>query len=222
MTRLFDILFSFIAMVILLPFMIPIMIGLALTGEHYIFYLQPRIGKDGEPFSVIKFATMLKDSPNLPGGFITQENDPRILPMGNFLRKTKINELPQLLNIFLGQMSFVGPRPIVQAHLDLYPEETRKAILKLTPGLTGIGSLVFRDEEGILDRAGGDRKKFHDKVIAPYKGELELWYTKHRSLSTYFKLFFLTAWAVVRPGSDAYKKSFKSLPQPSKELAAVL
>ena len=70
--------------------------------------------------------------------------------MGNFLRKTKINELPQLMNIFLGQMSFVGPRPIVQAHLDLYPEETRKAILKLTPGLTGIGSLVFRDEEGIF------------------------------------------------------------------------
>ena len=222
MTRFFDILFSFIAMVILLPFMIPIMIGLKLTGEHYIFYLQPRIGKGGKTFNVFKFATMLKNSPNLPGGFITQAHDPRILPMGDFLRKTKINELPQLMNIFLGQMSFVGPRPIVQAHLDLYPGETRAAILRLTPGLTGIGSLVFRDEEGILDRSGMDRKYLHDKVIAPYKGELELWYTEHRSLGIYFKLIFLTAWSVIRPGSGAYKSAFKNLPQAPKELEALI
>jgi lipopolysaccharide/colanic/teichoic acid biosynthesis glycosyltransferase len=222
MTRVFDILFSFVAMVILLPFMIPIMIGLKLTGEHYIFYLQPRIGKGGVSFNVFKFATMLKNSPNLPGGFITQAKDPRILPMGNFLRKTKINELPQLMNIFIGQMSFVGPRPIVQAHLNLYPEETRTAILKLTPGLTGIGSLVFRDEEGILDRSGADRKYLHDQVIAPYKGELELWYTEHRNLGIYFKLIFLTAWSVVRPGSGAYKTAFKNLPQAPKELETLI
>ena len=142
--------------------------------------------------------------------------------MGNFLRKTKINELPQLMNIFLGQMSFVGPRPIVQAHLDLYPEETRKAILKLTPGLTGIGSLVFRDEEGILDRSCVDRKYLHDKVIAPYKGELELWYTSHRNIGTYFKLIFLTAWSVVRPSSGVCKTAFKNLPQAPEELTALL
>ena len=102
--------------------------------------------------------------------------------MGAFLRRTKINELPQLMNVFVGQMSFVGPRPIVRAHVDLYPPATREAILKLRPGLTGIGSLVFRDEEGMLDRAGGDRKRLHDLVMAPYKGELELWYTSHRGL----------------------------------------
>jgi lipopolysaccharide/colanic/teichoic acid biosynthesis glycosyltransferase len=217
-TRVFDVIFSFIAMVILLPFMIPIMIGLALTGEHYIFYLQPRIGKGGKSFNVFKFATMLKDSPNLPGGFITQAQDPRILPMGNFLRKTKINELPQLMNIFLGEMSFVGPRPIVQAHLDLYPEETRKAILKLSPGLTGIGSLAFRDEEGILDRAGVNRKYLHDKVIAPYKGELELWYTKRRNIGLYFELIFLTAISIFSPGSSIYKSFFKDLPKAPIEL----
>lgn len=222
MTRLFDIVFSFIAMVILLPFMIPIMLGLKLTGEHYIFYLQPRVGKGGKVFSVIKFATMLKDSPNLPGGFITQEKDPRILPMGGFLRKTKINELPQLMNIFIGQMSFVGPRPIVERHLSLYPEPTKEAILAQRPGLTGLGSLVFRDEEGVLDRAGGDRKRLHDEVIAPYKGELELWYSSHKGLGAYFAIIFLTAWSVVRPRSDAYLRAFPGLPQAPAELRGYL
>jgi lipopolysaccharide/colanic/teichoic acid biosynthesis glycosyltransferase len=209
-------------MLILLPFMLPIMIGLKLTSEHYIFYLQPRVGKGGRPFNVLKFATMLKDSPNMQGGFITQAKDPRILPMGNFLRKTKINELPQLLNIFLGQMSFVGPRPIVQAHIDLYPEATRRQILKLTPGLTGIGSLVFRDEEGVLDRVGGDRKHNHDTVIAPYKGELELWYTQNRSLWLYFAIIFLTAWSILRPRSSGYKKVFHGLPKAPAELVSYL
>ena len=97
MTRFFDVLFSGIAIIILFPFMIPIMIGLKLTGEHDIFYGQPRIGRHGKEFKVLKFATMLRNSPNMQGGFFTAENDPRILPMGKFLRKTKINELPQLL-----------------------------------------------------------------------------------------------------------------------------
>ena len=142
--------------------------------------------------------------------------------MGYFLRKTKINELPQLLNIFIGQMSFVGPRPIVQAHIDLYPENTRREILKLTPGLTGIGSLVFRDEEGVLDRSGGDRKRIHDTVIAPYKGELELWYTKHRNIISYFAIIFLTALSVLKPRSDAYKRIFHDLPPVPAELQPYL
>ena len=222
MIRALDVFLSLFAMIILLPFMIPVMIGLACTGEHHVFYLQPRIGKQGKPFRVIKFATMLKDSPNLPGGYITQARDPRILPMGIFLRKTKINELPQLMNILIGQMSFVGPRPIVQAHLDLYVEEVRERILSLKPGLTGIGSLVFRDEEGILDRAGKERKYFHDKVIAPYKGQLEMWYAEHKGLGTYFTLIMLTAWSLLRPRSVVYTKFLVDLPKPSPELDAVL
>ena len=220
--RFFDILFSFIAMVILFPFMIPIMIGLKLTGEHYIFYLQPRVGKDGKVFNVIKFATMLKDSPNLPGGFITQEKDPRILPMGRFLRKTKINELPQLLNILLGQMSIVGPRPVVEPQLALFSDNARKAILSMKPGLTGIASLIFRDEEGLLDRASGDRKYLHDKVIAPYKGELEVWWTRHRTLGNYFKLIFLTAWALISPRTKLWKQWFNDLPEPPEALQKYL
>ena len=216
--RIFDIVFSGIVIIILFPFMVPIMIGLKLTGEHYIFYLQPRVGKDGVSFNVFKFATMLKNSPNLPGGFITQSNDPRVLPMGKFLRKTKINELPQLLNIFVGQMSVVGPRPIVAQHLALYPEKTREAILTMTPGLTGIASLIFRDEEGVLDRAGGNRKYVHDMVIAPFKGELELWWSKHRTIGNYFKLIFLTAWALFSPRTTLWKKWFKDLPESPEEL----
>jgi len=216
--RFFDIIFSCIALTVLTPFMIPIMIGLKLTGEHYIFYSQQRVGRGGVFFKVLKFATMLKNSPNLPGGFITQSNDQRILPMGQFLRKTKINELPQLLNIFIGNMSFVGPRPIVEQHLMLYPEKTREAILTITPGLTGIASLIFRDEEGILDRVGGNRKYVHDKVIAPFKGELELWWTKNCSVVNYFKVIILTMWALVSPRTSLWKKWFKDLPEPPEEL----
>lgn len=196
--------------------------GLKFSGEHYIFYLQTRVGKYGRDFSVFKFATMLKNSPNLPGGVLTQKNDPRILPMGNFLRKTKINELPQLVNIFLGQMSFVGPRPQARRHYELYTSEVKKAIDQVPPGLTGIGSVVFRDEESMLDRVPVDRDHFHDTVIAPYKGELEVWFTRHRTLRTWWILIFLTAWTVIRPSSTAYKLLFPDLPPPPQELVPYL
>lgn len=217
MTRFFDILFSGIAIIILLPFMIPIMIGLKLTGEHDIFYVQERIGKGGKPFGVLKFATMLRNSPNMAGGVLTQKNDPRILPMGNFLRKTKINELPQLVNIFIGQMSVIGPRPQAKRHYDLYSDEVKSAIDKVSPGLSGLGSVAFRDEEDMLN-AVQNRDEFHDTIIAPYKGQLEIWFTNHRNIITYFKLIFLTAWAVIKPSSKAWRTSFKDLPPVPAEL----
>lgn len=218
MIRFFDILFSGVAIIILLPFMVPIMIALKLTGEHYIFYQQERIGKGGKPFYILKFATMLKDSPNMPGGVLTQKNDPRILPMGKFLRKTKINELPQLVNIFIGQMSFIGPRPQAKQHYDLYSIEVKQAIDKIPPGLSGIGSLVFRDEEDMLSRISVDRNLFHDTVIAPYKGELEVWFSKNRNLKNYFKLIFMTVDAVLHPDSKKWRTAFKDLPPVPSEL----
>jgi lipopolysaccharide/colanic/teichoic acid biosynthesis glycosyltransferase len=216
--RIFDIFFTSLAIIVLFPFILPVIIALKFTGEHFIFYLQPRIGKGGKEFKLLKFATMKKDSPNLPGGFLTQKNDPRVLPLGKFLRATKINELPQLINIFLGQMSIVGPRPMVLTHLELYPKEIQKEILNQRPGLTGIGSIIFRDEEGILDKMGGDRNDKYDKIIAPYKGEVELWYSEHRSVRLYFLLVFLTVCTVIRPNSKLYQKCFKDLPTPPKEL----
>lgn len=218
MIRMFDIVCSGLAMLVLFPFILPIMIGLKLTGEHYIFYMQPRVGKGGKDFNVLKFATMLKDSPNLPGGVLTQKNDSRILPMGKFLRKTKINELPQLANIFIGQMSFVGPRPQARRHYELYSGDVKAKIDLVPPGLTGIGSVVFRDEETILDEVPGDRDHFHDTVVAPYKGELEVWWTRHRTLGNYFKLIFLTALALVSPRTSLWKKWFRNLPMPPVEL----
>lgn len=202
--------------------MIPIIIGLALTGEHHVFYLQDRVGRYGKMFKVFKFATMLKDSPNLPGGVLTQKNDPRILPMGKFLRKTKINELPQLINILLGTMSFVGPRPQAQRHYELYTPEVKREVSQLRPGLTGLGSVVFRDEEALLDKVQIDRDHFHDTVIAPYKGDLEVWYARNKSLLTYFTLIFLTAWALIKPGNTLYKDVFKALPTPPEWLKELI
>ena len=100
----------------------------------------------------------------------------------------------------------------------VFSDNARKAILSMKPGLTGIASLIFRDEEGLLDRASGDRKYLHDKVIAPYKGELEVWWTRHRTLGNYFKLIFLTAWALVSPRTKLWKKWFRDLPEPPEAL----
>lgn len=217
MTRFFDILFSGIAIIILLPFMIPIMIGLKLTGEHDIFYGQIRIGKGRKEFKLWKFATMLRNSPNMAGGLYTSKNDPRMLPMGKFLRKTKINELPQLINIFCGQMSIIGYRPTVKEHFEGYPEDCKLVLERAVPGLSGIGSIVFRNEEEILQNFE-DKKTFHQKVIAPYKAALEVWYVQHKSLWLYFKLIFMTVGVVLKPSSNKWRIAFKDLPPVPAEL----
>jgi lipopolysaccharide/colanic/teichoic acid biosynthesis glycosyltransferase len=221
MSRFFDIIFSGIAIIILFPFMIPIMLALKLTGEHYVFYGQVRVGRYEKDFMLLKFATMLKDSPNLPGGLYTCVNDPRLLPMGKFLRKTKINELPQLLNIFIGQMSIVGYRPTVREHYNAYFEETREKIACLRPGLTGLGAIFFRNEEEILQNFDG-KDYIHQKIIMPYKGILESWYADNCSLLNYFKIIIMTGIVVLKPNSVVWKKFFPKLPPVPEELQAYL
>ena len=211
MTRFFDILFSGLAMLVLFPFMLPIVIGLKLTGEHDIFYLQERIGKGGKSFKVFKFATMMRNSSSMAVGLDTLKDDPRILPKGKFLRKTKINELPQLINIFIGNMSVIGYRPFVKEHYDLYSDEVKVEINKIVPGLSGIGSVVFRDEEDILHTVE-EPNYVHDKIITPYKGSLECWYVEHRNVANYFKLIFATVVVVLKPESKVWQKWFKDLP----------
>ncbi|GHT95714.1 hypothetical protein FACS1894141_4840 [Spirochaetia bacterium] len=193
------------------------MIALKLTGEHDIFYPQVRIGKRGAPFRVLKFATMLRDSPNMPGGLITDPDDPRLLPMGRLLRKTKINELPQILNIFIGQMSIVGYRPFTEVHYNLYSDEVKRDISTIRPGLTGIGSIIFCNEEEILHSVS-NRSYFHDKVITPYKGRLECWYVKNQSLRNYFFIIFCTFLVIFNHKNNLYKKLFKNLPEIPEEL----
>ena len=213
MKRFFDIVLSGMAIVFFSPLLIPVIIILKLTGEHYIFYTQERVGKDGKSFGLLKFATMLKDSPNLGSGDITEKNDPRVLPFGKFLRKTKINEMPQLFNIFLGDMSIIGPRPLTPKNFSYYPKEIQETIHKLSPGLSGIGSVIFRDEESIMAKSNMDYTECYKTRIAPYKGALECWYSKHNSIWTDFKIIYLTVWVILFPKSQLPYKWFKNFPQ---------
>ena len=213
--RFFDIVLSGFAILVLSPLLVPVMIILKCTGEHDIFYGQDRIGYKNKHFKILKFATMLRNSPNMAGGLHTTHGDPRVLPFGRFLRKTKINELPQLFNIFLGDMSIVGPRPLVDKTFAPYSDEVKTNIYNVKPGLTGIGSLVFRDEETLLSecvKKGMDIDDAYAKIVSPYKGALEMWYQKHIGFWTDFTLIFLTAWVIVFPKSKLINHIFSSLP----------
>ena len=201
MKRLFDCILSGFAILVFCPIGFVLAVILRLTGEGEIFYRQKRIGRNGKPFGVLKFATMLKDSPNLGTGTITKKGDPRVLPLGKFLRKTKLNEIPQLWNIFIGDMSIVGPRPLTKETRDYIPAEILEEIQDVQPGLTGIGSIIFRDEETIIHESGEDYHEFYRREIAPFKGEVELWYKKNRSFIVDLEIIFLTAWVVVFSGS---------------------
>jgi lipopolysaccharide/colanic/teichoic acid biosynthesis glycosyltransferase len=212
MTRLLDIMLSAIALIVLFPFMLPMMIILKLTGEHYIFYGQTRVGQHGKPFKLLKFATMLKDSPMMGAGDITVKHDPRVLPFGHFLRKTKINELPQLINILVGDMSVVGPRPQTPKNFEYFPPAGKEIILSMRPGLTGIGSIVFRDEESIVACSGKSVEECYRELIGPYKAQLEAWYRERQDIGTYFLLIAVTAWVIIRPESKIYRKIWSSLP----------
>ena len=212
--RLLDITVSFITLVILLPLFIPIIIALRLTAEGEVFYFQERIGLNNSRFQIWKFATMLKNSMNMGTGSITLQNDFRVTPIGKFLRKTKINELPQIINILKGDISLVGPRPLVTKTFSAYSAEVQEQIYKVKPGLTGIGSIIFRDEESIISAVKDeDPHEFYKRVIAPYKGELEMWYQGHRTFFLDLQLIFLTAWVILFPESRLYDKWFKDLPK---------
>lgn len=217
MQRLFDVVFSGVSLIALLPIFLPLMLLLRLTGEGEIFFLQDRIGRQGKYFKLYKFATMLKNSPNIGTGTVTLHNDPRVLPLGGFLRTTKINELPQLINIFKGDMSVIGPRPQTQRCFDAFPTQSQQEIIKVRPGLSGIGSIVFRNEEEMM-HANNDPDKFYDEIVMPYKGSLEVWYVSHQNLWSYFCLIGLTAWVVLLPRSDLVWRLFKDLPAPPEDL----
>jgi len=219
MQRFFDILFSGLALVVLSPMLLAVMVLLRFTGEGHVFYVQQRIGKGGKPFGLLKFATMLRESPNIGTGEITVKNDPRVLPVGRFLRKTKVNELPQLWNIVVGDLSVVGPRPMVPKTYADYPRDAQEILNTVRPGLSGVGSIVFRDEESFL--AGKpDPKAFYRKAIIPYKAGLERWYVAHQGIRTYFEVIFLTAWAIVFKQTTLPWRVWPGLPPLPAELAS--
>jgi lipopolysaccharide/colanic/teichoic acid biosynthesis glycosyltransferase len=221
MERFFDFFFSGLALFVLSPLLLPLVLMLRFSGEGEVFFLQERIGKGGKVFKLFKFATMLKDSPNIGTGTVTMKGDPRVLPLGKFLRKTKINELPQLLNIFLGDMSVIGPRPLTVQTFDSYSAETQEIVKKVRPGLSGIGSIIFRGEEEIMHGASAS-VDFYATIIAPYKGGLEIWFVANKSMRIYFLAIFITAWAVFFPNTNIAWKVFRNLPEPPPQLKEIL
>ena len=210
--RAVDFALALMAIVVLSPLLLPVCLALLCTGEHKVIYFQERIGLRNRRFQLWKFATMLQNSPNLAGGLHTTRYDPRVLPLGRFLRSSKINELPQLVNILLGDMAIVGPRPLVDKTFDPYPEHVKAAIYNVRPGLTGIGSVIFRDEERLLSESTLPPAEFYARYISPAKGELELWYQQNLGPYTDMKLVWLTSFTILQPRSRLVWKVFPALP----------
>ena len=143
-------------------------------------------------------------------GSLTLRNDPRVLPFGKFLRKTKINELPQIINVLIGNMSIVGPRPQMEEDFNCYSEHVKKRIYDTKPGVTGVGSIIFRDEEFYISKSNDPRIYYKEK-IAPVKGQAEMWYLENISFLNDFKIIALTAIAIVLPNKN-YINNFLSFP----------
>ena len=212
--RILDLIISFTALFILSPLFIFCIILLSVSGEREIFYFQKRIGLNNSNFFIWKFATMIKNSMNLGSGSITLKNDPRVTYFGKFLRKTKINELPQVINVIKGDLSIVGPRPLVYETFNCYSQYIQDNIYKVKPGITGIGSIIFRDEESLISSVSPDKAhSFYKNKIAPFKGKLELWYQKNSGIFLDIQLIFLTAWVIFFPNTKIHYFLFKNLPK---------
>ena len=169
MQRFLDLIFTSLAIAILLPVFLILIILLKLSGEGEIFYLQKRVGKNQREFKLFKFATMLKNSESMGAGTVTVSNDPRVLPIGSFLRKTKLNEIPQLFNIILGDMSIIGPRPLHSRQYSFYDTDHKMIISSIPPGLSGVASIFFRDEEKILKTC---KVAFVQSELSKYSNEI--------------------------------------------------
>ncbi|MBU5454988.1 sugar transferase [Caproiciproducens sp. MSJ-32] len=171
--RIFDIIVSLIGIIIISPILLIVAISIKLDSEGSVLFLQKRIGKDGKPFNIYKFRTMVTNAEKL-GAQITVGKDNRITRVGAFLRKYKIDELPQLFNVLKGDMSLVGPRPEVPKYVELYTEEERR-VLEVRPGITDLASIRYRDENDILGKVENP-EEYYIKVIMKDKLKLNLEY----------------------------------------------
>ena len=189
--RTFDILLSVFAIFLLFPFFLLVSLIIVIDSGFPIFFLQKRIGRDAKEFNIIKFRTMKKNNENIT---ITVSDDSRITRIGKYLRKTKIDELPEILNVLFGQMSFVGPRPDVKGYADKLKGANRK-ILALRPGITGPASLKYYNEEYILSQKSNP-KKYNDEVIFPDKVKINMDYFHNRSFFLDLKIIFATIFRI--------------------------
>lgn len=209
--RILDVGIALALLIVLSPIFIIIMLFLSLTGEREVFYYQERVGFKNKRFKIWKFATMLKNSPNMGTGDVTISNDPRLLPLGAILRKTKLNELPQLFNVLKGEMTIVGPRPLMVSGFERYSTAIQQRIYDIKPGVTGIGSVIFRDEERIVSKSDDYESTY--RKINNCKGELELWYQKEMNFFTDITIIFLTVWVIIFRKSNLVYKVFPDLPR---------
>lgn len=221
MIRLFDILISFFALLILSPILIIIALLLRLTGQGKVFFIQKRVGINGELFNLIKFVTMLKDSPSIGTGEITLSNDSRVLPLGKYLRKSKLNEIPQLYNVLKGDMSLIGYRPQTLKYWGCFEKEHQKILKNHRPGLSGMSSILLRDEEKYLENLS-DPVMTDEKILMPFKGRVEAWYSENQTFCLYIKLIFLTTIRVLRPSSSVFFGLIEKMPAFQKELENIL
>lgn len=195
MIRFFDIIFSGIGLILLSPLFIVLYILIRLESKGGGFYSQQRMGKDGIPFNLYKFRSMRKDA-DKKGLITVGGHDPRITKIGYFIRKYKLDELPQLFNVLKGDMSLVGPRPEVEKYTRLYTPEQRK-VLSVVPGITDWASIEYVDENVILGKAEDPDKAYIEQVM-PDKIKYNMKYINNRSVSEYFKIIFTTFYRIIR------------------------
>ena len=213
MKRFLEFIYSFIIIIIFLPIGIPIILILKFSGEGEIFYIQERVGQEEKLFGLYKFVTMIKNSPNLGAGDITLKNDPRVLPFGKLLRKLKLNEFPQFLNVLFGNMALVGPRPLVKNQFMMYSKNDRMIIKTVKPGITGIGSIIFRDEEKFLDESKEESNTLYQNEIIPFKAKLEIWYCQNRNIFIDHIIIIITILNVLLPNISIHNYLLKDLPR---------
>lgn len=188
--RVFDLFFSITGILLLLPIILPIAIWIKLDSPGSVFFRQTRVGRFGKPFWIFKFRTMDADAKS-KGRQITVGNDSRITRAGKFLRRYKIDELPQLLNVVKGDMSLVGPRPEVPRYVALYPDNVREIVLSISPGLTDYASIEYKDENMILSDAADPESVYLENVM-PQKLRYYERYVSERSIAMDLKIIFAT------------------------------
>jgi len=198
--RLFDIVCSSIGLLLMSPILFAVALMIKKEDRGPVLYRGVRLGRKGKPFKIFKFRTMVVNAERI-GGYSTADDDPRITRVGKFLRKYKLDELPQLINVLKGEMSLVGPRPEVKYYTDQLTEEER-AILSVRPGITDWAS-IWNADEGELLAGAEDPDKAYEELIRPTKLQLQLKYVREQSFWIDLKIVFLTILAIVRPGSKA-------------------
>ncbi len=188
-----DIILSGVGLIIISPVLLFVGILIKLMDPGPVFYKQERIGKHKKPFHMVKFRTMVVNADKI-GAHVTTGNDTRITPVGNILRRYKLDELPELWNVFIGDMSLVGPRPEVPRYVEQYPDRWDR-IFEVRPGITDLATLQFRDEQSVLMDVANSEQVYLN-VVLPIKIRLSLWYTEHQSFSLDVRILLDTVLAI--------------------------